>query len=101
MGREQVDAFARLFVIPQGGHGLSGNSHSTNGAGQAIAATPIPNQIDRRGLLIEWVEQNKAPAKTLVVRAGERTLPLCSYPSYPKYVGGPAEKAESYVSAEN
>ena len=46
-----------------------------------------------------WVEQNQAPAKTLVVTAGGRSLPLCSYPNYPKYVSGPPESASSYVSA--
>jgi hypothetical protein len=44
------------------------------------------------------VEQNHAPDKTLVVKAGERSLPLCSYPNYPKYVSGPPEAAASYVS---
>ena len=40
-----------------------------------------------------------APAKTLVVTSGNRSLPLCSYPNYPKYVGGSVEFASSYVSA--
>jgi feruloyl esterase len=99
MGQEQVDAFARLFVIPQGGHGLSGNSASVNGAGQTIPVTQVPSQYDKRGLIEAWVEKNEAPGKTLVVTAGGRSLPLCSYPNYPKYVGGPPESAESYTSA--
>jgi feruloyl esterase len=99
MGQDQVDAFARLFVIPQGGHGLSGNSHSVNGAGQTIPVTPVPNQFDKRGLIEAWVEKNEAPGKTLVVTAGGRSMPLCSYPNYPKYVGGPPESADSYTSA--
>jgi feruloyl esterase len=99
MGRETVDAFGRFFVIPQAGHGLSGASYTANGAGQSVAAAPIPNQFDKRELLIAWVEKNEAPGKTLVVRAGDRSLPLCSYPNYPKYVSGPPDAAESYVSA--
>ena len=39
---------------------------------------------------------NEAPGKTLLVKAGDRTLPLCSYPTYPKFVSGPAESATSY-----
>ena len=35
MGRDTVDQFARFFVIPQVGHGLSGSSYGTNGGGQA------------------------------------------------------------------
>ncbi|MGO9108065.1 MAG: tannase/feruloyl esterase family alpha/beta hydrolase [Thermoguttaceae bacterium] len=99
MGRDQVDAFARFFVIPQAGHGLSGSSYRINGDGQAAPTTPIPNNYDRLKLIAAWVEENQAPAKTLVVTAGRRSLPLCSYPNYPKYVGGPPESAESYVSA--
>jgi hypothetical protein len=35
----------------------------------------------------------------LVVTAGSRSLPLCSYPNYPRYKGGPPEAADSYESA--
>jgi feruloyl esterase len=96
MGRGKVDAFARLFVLPQTGHGLSGNSHTSNGSGKEMARFQIPNQYDKRAALIAWVEQNQAPGKTLLVKAGDRSLPLCSYPTYPKYISGPAESAASY-----
>jgi hypothetical protein len=98
MGRGTVDAFARLFVLPQTGHGLSGRSHTTTGAGKEVAAFDIPNTYDKRAALLAWVEQNQAPDKTLLVknRAGDRSLPLCSYPEYPRYVKGPAESADSY-----
>jgi feruloyl esterase len=96
MGRATVDSFARLFVLPQTGHGLSGNSHTTTGAGKELARFQVPNQYDKRAALIAWVEQNQAPDKTLIVKAGDRSLPMCSYPGYPKYVRGAAESAESY-----
>jgi feruloyl esterase len=99
MGRDTVDAFARFYVIPQAGHGLSGSSYTVNGSGKTIPAAPIPNQFDKTALIMAWVEQHQAPAKTLVVTAGGRSLPLCSYPNYPKYVGGPPESAASYISA--
>ncbi len=98
MGQDQVDAFARFFVIPQTGHGLTGSSYSVNGDQQTIPVTSIPNQLNKMGILMAWVEKNEAPAKTLVVTSGNRSLPLCSYPSYPRYVGGPVESASSYVS---
>jgi Tannase and feruloyl esterase len=98
MGREQVDAFARFYVLPQTGHGLSGRSAAMTGDGQAVAPFPIPNQFDKIALITAWVERNAAPGKTLVVTAGGRSLPLCSYPSYPRYKGGPPESAESYES---
>jgi hypothetical protein len=98
MGQDTVDAFARLFVLPQTGHGLTGSSFSVNGDGQSVQSFQIPNQLDRQAILMAWVEQNQAPAKTLVVTSGNRSLPMCSYPNYPKYVSGPAELASSYVS---
>ena len=42
-----------------------------------------------------------APGTTLspaTDTAGGRSLPLCSYPNYPRYKGGPLESAESYES---
>ena len=83
LGRAKVDAFARLFVIPQANHGLGGNG--------------IPNIYDRVGLLIDWVEHNKAPGKRLTLTGSGRSMPMCSYPAYPKYTGGPTDLAGSYT----
>jgi hypothetical protein len=100
MGRKAVDDFARLFVMPQTGHGLSGSSYTTDGTGKTIPATPIPNRFDQSQLLFDWVEKNTTPASTVVVTAGERSLPLCSYPAYPKYIRGDAGSAASYQCAQ-
>jgi feruloyl esterase len=99
MGRAAVDRFARLFVMPQTGHGLSGSSYPSDGDGRAIASQPIPNRFDQVGLLIDWVERNVAPGMSVTVTAGGRSLPLCSYPSYPSYREGDAAAAGSYVCA--
>ena len=96
MGRSKVDSFARLFVLPQTGHGLTGNIYSTDGDGKQIESKPIPNTFDRFALLVDWVENGKAPGKSITVTAGARSLPMCSYPEYPKYKKGPVEAAESY-----
>jgi feruloyl esterase len=98
MGRDTVDAFARFYVIPQVGHGLSGRSSGTTGDGKSVPSFAIPNQYDKTALITAWVERNEAPGKTLVVTAGGRSLPLCSYPNYPRYKGGPPESAASYES---
>src|SRR5881396_179874 len=36
MGRATVDQFARFYVIPQTGHGLTGSTYTMNGDGRAI-----------------------------------------------------------------
>src|SRR5687768_4355202 len=100
MGRATVDRFARMFVMPQAGHGLSGTSYTTDGTGKTIAAMPIPNRYDQWGLLFDWVEKGTAPPMSVVVTADDRSLPLCSYPSYPQYTGGPAGAASSYRCAQ-
>jgi hypothetical protein len=100
MDRRSVDRFARLFVMPQTGHGLSGTSYTVDGTGKAIPATPIPNRFDQPQLLFDWVENNVTPPSSVVVNAGDRSLPLCSYPAYPRYVSGPVESAASYRCAQ-
>ncbi len=98
MGRDTVDTFARFYVIPQVGHGLTGRSYGTTGDGKSVPTFAIPNQFDRTSLIIAWVERNEAPGKTLVVTAGSRSMPLCSYPNYPRYKDGPPDQASSYES---
>jgi hypothetical protein len=98
MGREKVNAFARLFVLPQAGHGLSGTNYTVDGDGKSIPAKAIPNTFNRLGVLQDWVEKNTPPSMSITVTGGNRSLPMCSYPAYPKYSSGPADTA-SYVCA--
>ena len=99
MGRATVDRFARLFVMPQTGHGLSGTNYGQTGDGRTIATAPIPNRYDQVGLLIDWVENGTAPGMSVTVTAGEKSLPLCSYPTYPRYKAGAENSAASYECA--
>jgi feruloyl esterase len=96
MGQTRLDGFARLFVMPQAGHGLSGSNYGTDGEGKTAPVAPIPNTFDRFSLLANWVERKAAPGTSVVVTAGERSLPLCSYPAYPRYMSGPPAAAASY-----
>jgi feruloyl esterase len=110
MGRNTIDKFARLYVVPQAGHGLSGKSYKMNGEGKPVEIKniPTPNGNDNMDLIMNWVENNQAPAKTLVInsqgRIGEKQegsgYLLCSYPNYSKYVGGPVDQVSSYISAK-
>jgi len=109
MGRKTLDQFARLFVVPQAGHGMPGRSYKVNGKGEPVEArtVPFPNGDDNMNMLMNWVENKQAPDKTLVIdpkgkiggKLEEVGYLLCSYPNYPKYVSGPADQAASYVSA--
>ncbi len=96
MGRSKVDSFARLYVLPQTGHGLTGTNYTTDGDGKKLEAKPIPNTFDRLALLTEWVEKGAAPGKSVKVTAGDLSRPMCSYPEFPKFSKGPATDAESY-----
>ena len=108
MGRKTIDKFARLYVVPQAGHGLSGKSYKMNGDGKQVEIKNIsaPNSIDNIDLLIAWVEKNQPPDKTLFINSQGRIIKqqkgpgylLCSYPNYSKYVSGPAEQLSSFVS---
>lgn len=100
MGREAVDRFARLFVVPQANHGLMAATADIDGNGQAVQRTALPSSYERFAVLVDWVERKIAPPLVLTVtgEAGRR-MPLCSYPSYPKYVGGPATAAASFTCA--
>jgi hypothetical protein len=108
MGRKTIDKFARLYVVPQAGHGLSGKSYKVNGEGKPvdIKNIPAPNGNDNMDMIMNWVEKNQAPAKTLVIdpkgKIGEKQegagYLLCSYPNFSKYISGPADQVSSYKS---
>ena len=71
-----------------------------NGAGVAIPLSAIPSTFNRVQALIDWVEQGVAPGKTALVTSATRSLPLCSYPAYPRYLGvGATTDAASYECA--
>jgi len=108
MGRKKLYKFARMYVVPQAGHGLSGKSYKTNGDGVSVEVKniPSPNSNDKMDLIIAWVEKNQPPSETLVINKegrigvkpeGQGYL-LCSYPDYPKYTGGQPDLVSSYIS---
>jgi len=99
MGRSNVDRFARFYVMPQTGHGLSGSSYAVDGNGRTITPQPIPNRFDQVGLLFDWVEHNTPPGMSVTVTAGDKSLPLCSYPAFPRYTMGDPASASSYQCA--
>jgi tannase/feruloyl esterase len=96
MGRSNVDTFAPLFVLQQTGHGLTGTNYTTDGEGKSQEARQVPSTFDRVTLLVDWIKKGVAPGKSIVVTGGGRSLPMCSYPEYPKYNTCPVDAAQSY-----
>jgi feruloyl esterase len=99
MGRQTVDEFARLFVIPQANHGLMAATADIDGSGQAIQRTALPSSYERFAVLVDWVERMIVPAMSLTVSGGGRTMPLCSYPYYPRAAGASPTALPSFVCA--
>lgn len=97
MGARTLDQFARLYVLPQRGHGLSGSSYTLTGSGKSVAAAPLPSQFDRLAMLQKWVEAGAAPDKSAVVTgAGGTSGLMCSYPQSPHYQGGEPGQSSSW-----
>ncbi|MCP3473968.1 tannase/feruloyl esterase family alpha/beta hydrolase [Bradyrhizobium sp. CCGUVB1N3] len=91
MGSATTDLFARLYTAP-------GVDHLGSGA---------PANVDMLSVLVDWVEKDKAPGDLEVIEqkveapsfAVVRALPLCRWPAWPHYSGGPATEAASFFCA--
>lgn len=97
MGRSTVDSFMRMWVIPQANHGLDARVYAIDGKGQKVEPREIPNQMDRVAVLRKWVEQGIAPAKVERLTGKDGTMPLCSYPDYPRYTAGDPNQSAAYT----
>lgn len=79
--------WVKLFMVP-------GMGHCSGGEG--------PDTFDKIGVMVEWVEQGKAPERIVAShRTGEkvdRTRPLCPYPQIAKYRGsGSIDEAANFT----
>ncbi len=86
MGQAEMDRFLRFYLIPGFGHG--------RGAFNA--------GFDALCVLDRWLDTGVAPTGLVAVDnnkgSGERTRPLCLYPTWPKYKGaGDVNSASSFV----
>ena len=88
-GKDEVDRFMRLYMVPGFQHG--------NGVF-------IPS-VDLLGALDAWVTRGVAPetltASDLSAATNGRSRPLCRYPGFPRYIGkGNVNLASSFVCAQ-
>jgi len=91
MGRKAADETVELFVAPGAGHGQPG-----------LGA----NQVDFLAALDAWVEGGPPPSRQHLIASRPPVLgvpftrPLCRYPAYPGYTGGPVSESGSYRCVE-
>jgi len=90
LGKVETAEFARLYTAP-------GVDHVGSGA---------PANVDMLGVLVDWVENGKAPGDLEVIEQKEaplfettRALPLCQWPAWPHYKAGPVDRAASFACA--
>jgi hypothetical protein len=89
-GETATADFMRLYTAP-------GVDHVGSGA---------PANVDMLAVLVDWVEQGRAPGDLAVVEqqaalpiAVDRSLPLCRWPAWPHYKAGDAKSAASFACA--
>ncbi|MEV6714678.1 tannase/feruloyl esterase family alpha/beta hydrolase [Lentzea sp. NPDC051208] len=88
LGRAATHRFARFYVVPGANHV---NVDAAFAAGWD-SVTALENWVERHLPPLRPVVTDKNPA------AGQRTRPLCQYPTWPRYVGmGDPDSARSYV----
>jgi feruloyl esterase len=91
LGKAQTAHFMRLYTAP-------GVDHVGSGA---------PANVDMLSVLVDWVEKGKAPGDLEVIEQKleapsfpvVRALPLCQWPTWPRYKGGDVTRAASFRCA--
>jgi feruloyl esterase len=85
----------RFYVTPGANHGGSGVS-SVNG-------TALPQGVDLLDAVDGWVDRGVAPGPLVQVAQDPKppfaitaSRPLCRYPQWPRYVGGPPKDSASF-----
>jgi pimeloyl-ACP methyl ester carboxylesterase len=97
VGQANAQASARLYVSPASTH--SGNAQSLT------TKASVPTMADLLDVLDAWATQGKVPPDSIVQTshagqapfAVQASRPMCRFPAYPHYVGGPTQIAASYV----
>ncbi len=91
IGPQAADESLELFLSPGVGHCKDG---------------PGPDRVDLMAALSAWVEHGRTPSQQKLEAFGlddkgaiNRSLPLCKYPAFPRYVSGDRSLAASYVCA--
>ena len=102
-GLKKTQAFFRYFLIPGMAH--CGGGPGLNDFGQSLLPEiPLDKEGDVLTVLMNWVENEKAPRKMIVrsYNEGNRekgirlSRPVFPYPEFPHYIGGNPTISSSY-----
>jgi Tannase and feruloyl esterase len=96
LGQASVDSFMRFYVTPGANHGGAGLS--------AIDGTALPQGVDLLDAIDAWVDRGVAPGALIQVAQESKppfavtaSRPMCRYPDWPRYMGGPPKDAASFA----
>jgi hypothetical protein len=95
LGQMSVDSFMRFYVTPGASHGGTGVS--------SLDGSALPNGVDLLDAIDGWVDRRVAPAALVQVAQDSKppfavtaSRPMCRYPEWPRYIGGPPKDAASF-----
>jgi Tannase and feruloyl esterase len=99
LGQSSVDSFMRFYVTPGANHGGAGVS--------SVDGTALPQGVDLLDAIDGWVDRGAAPGPLVQVAqeakppfAVTASRPMCRYPQWPRYMGGPPKDAASFSCVE-
>ena len=102
MGQQNVDSFARLYMIPGMQHCDNGPGADSFGQVGQLNFDDPQHSVD--AALEQWVEKGTAPSTIIASKYGDgprsvkMTRPLCAYPQAEKYKGsGDTNDAANFV----
>jgi TonB family protein len=106
LGRQQTDAFMRLYMAPGMQHCGGGPGANSFGQGALTGGA----QQDIHEVLQQWVEKGTAPDRIIASKFNDpadhskgvaMTRPLCPYPQFAKYKGsGDTNNAANFACAQ-
>jgi feruloyl esterase len=95
LGQTSVDSFMRFYVTPGANHGGAGTS--------SVDGTALPQGVDFLDAIDSWADRGIAPGALVQVAQDQKppfavtaSRPMCRYPQWPRYMGGPSKDAASF-----
>jgi feruloyl esterase len=96
LGQMSVDSFIRFYVTPGANHGGGGIS--------SVDGTALPQGVDLLDAIDNWADRGIAPGALVQVAQDPKppfavtaSRPMCRYPQWPRYMGGPPKDAASFL----